>query len=144
MEIKKVEKGSDTLLESIRGLITQLTAKNVTLSETILEEIITSESTTLFIAKENEHIVGCLALVAYRIPTGLKFWIEDVVVDQNHRGKGIGKRLTARAIEWAGHLGASQINLTSNPKRKAAHALYNNMGFRQRKTTVFRYEINEN
>lgn len=140
MEIKKVGKVTDALLKSLETLLPQLSTNSIPLHLTMLEKIISSDSTTLLIAEENASIVGCLALVAYRIPTGLKFWIEDVVVDQNHRGKGIGKQLTTEAIRLAKAAGAKHVHLTSNPKRKAAHALYKKMGFIERETTVFRYE----
>ena len=67
--------------------------------------------------------------------------VEDVVVDATARGRGIGHKLILAAIEMARNKGATSVNLTSNPNREAANALYQKMGFNQRKTNVYRYDI---
>ena len=142
MEIKELKESTTTVMTELQKLIEQLSTKSHVITKSKLNKIIQDESTQLFIAKETGgKIIGTLTLVSYQIPTGLKFWIEDVVVDGNFRGKGVGQKLTERAMEYAEKKGGSSINLTSNPKRKAAHQLYVKMGFKQRETDVFRYEI---
>ena len=142
MEIKELKESTSTVMAELQKLIEQLSTKSHIISKKKLNKIIQDESTQLFIAKETGgKIIGTLTLVSYQIPTGLKFWIEDVVVDSNFRGRGVGQKLTESAMEYAEKKGGSSINLTSNPKRKAAHQLYVKMGFKQRETDVFRYEI---
>ena len=142
MEIKELKESTATVLAELQKLIEQLSTKGHIITKSKLNEIIQDENTQLFVAKETGgKIIGTLTLIGYRIPTGLKFWIEDVVVDGDFRGKGVGQKLTEKAIEYAEKKGGSSINLTSNPKRKAAHQLYVKMGFKQRETDVFRYEI---
>lgn len=142
MEIKELKESTSTVMAELQKLIEQLSTKSHIISKKKLNKIIQDESTQLFIAKETGgKIIGTLTLVNYQIPTGLKFWIEDVVVDSNFRGRGVGQKLTESAMEYAEKKGGSSINLTSNPKRKAAHQLYVKMGFKQRETDVFRYEI---
>lgn len=103
-----------------------------------LNELIGSDS-VMFIAKSGGEIVGSLTLVLTRIPVGLKAWIEDVVVDENHRGKKIGEHLSMAAVEFAKKANARNINLESRPSREAAHRLYQRIGFEVRETSVYRY-----
>ncbi len=84
-------------------------------------------------------IVGTLTLVVFRIPTGLRAWIEDVVVDESVRGRGVGEALTLAAIDLAAAAGARTVDLTSRPSREAANRLYRRLGFEQRDTNVYRY-----
>lgn len=127
--------------ESLDNLIPQLTqtAKLPTLEE--LQQIIDHEACTLIVAKVDGKLVGCITLAVYPCPTGIKAWIEDVVVDENTRGMGIGKSLTLEAIEIAKEAGAKSVNLTSRPSREAANRLYQRVGFKLRETNFYRYEI---
>ncbi len=70
------------------------------------------------------RIVGSLTLILFRIPTGLRAWIEDVVIDHTVRGKGIGEAVLRDAARMTNESGATSINLTSHPNRTAAHRLY--------------------
>ncbi len=81
-----------------------------------------------------------LTLAVFRIPTGLRAWIEDVVVDEAARGRGVGAELTSAAIRLAGERGARTVDLTSRPSREAANRLYQRLGFVQRETNVYRFE----
>jgi len=85
------------------------------------------------------HILGMLTLVVFRIPTGIRAWIEDVVVDRAAGRRGAGEALTRAALELAGELGAQTVDLTSRPSREAANRLYQKVGFEARETNVYRY-----
>jgi ribosomal protein S18 acetylase RimI-like enzyme len=82
-----------------------------------------------------------LTLAVFRIPTGVRAWIEDVAVDTEARGKGIGEALTREAVRLAAARGARTIELTSRPSREAANRLYRRLGFELRETNVYRYTI---
>ena len=86
-------------------------------------------------------IVGMLTLVTFRLPTGVRAWIEDVVVDSGSRGQGVGEALTQAAIELAAARGAQTVDLTSRPSREAANRLYRRMGFEPRETNVYRFRL---
>lgn len=105
-----------------------------------LAEILDSGS-IMFIARVDGKIVGSLTLVMYRIPTGLKAWIEDVVVDDAARGHGVGEALNRAALDEARRRGAKSVSLTSRPSREAANRLYRRLGFVQRDTNYYRYEL---
>ena len=89
-------------------------------------------------ATGEEAILGSMTLVVFRIPTGLRAWIEDVVVDEAARGRGVGETLNRAAIEWARVEGATTVDLTSRPSREAANRLYQRLGFQERSTNVYR------
>lgn len=138
-ELKEV---SEKVKDEINSLVSQLSeGKFVELSD--LEEIINSESSLIICLKPDKDmpIVGMLTLVFFRIPTGLKAQIEDVVVDSNFRGKGFGKQLVLKALELAREKKVKSVDLTSRPERKEANYLYCSVGFKKRNTNVYRYDL---
>jgi ribosomal protein S18 acetylase RimI-like enzyme len=95
----------------------------------------------LFAARVDSKIVGLLTLVVFRIPTAVRAWIEDVVVDESARGKGVGEALNRAALDEARRRGAKTVDLTSRPSRAAANRLYQRIGFVARETNVYRYDL---
>jgi ribosomal protein S18 acetylase RimI-like enzyme len=129
------------LIEAFQRLIPQLSSSNPPPTQDELAEVIAAPSTVLFIARLDEHIVGTLTLATFRIPTGVRAWIEDVVVDSAARGHGVGEALNQAAIWEAHHRGAITVDLTSRPSREAANRLYQRIGFVARDTNVYRYNV---
>lgn len=140
MKIEELTDFSITALDAINGLLPQLSPSAVALDESDLTNIVDSESTKLFLAIDEDGVFGMLSLVLFRIPTGRKAWVEDVVVDEKARGRGVGKLLTEHAIQVAREHGAHSVDLTSRPSREAANALYQRVGFEQRVTNVYRFQ----
>jgi len=141
IEIEDIQKVTEEVIDAMNRLIPQLSSAHPSPSILDLEKIVSSPCTALLVARDinqNNKIVGSLALVLYRIPTGVRAWIEDVVVDQDERKKGIGQALNRFAMDYASKRGAHSINLTSRPNRKAANHLYRNLGFKKRETNVYR------
>ncbi|HEG44303.1 MAG TPA: GNAT family N-acetyltransferase [Phycisphaerales bacterium] len=138
MEIIEVNQVTDELIESIAKLLPQLTKKPIPSRETITD-IVACPTTILLSASENGSIIGMLTLVLYRTPSALRSRIEDVVVDEQSRGKGIGQALVRYAINIARDKKAFNVDLTSEPNRKSAHKLYENIGFKKHETNVYRY-----
>ena len=103
--------------------------------------MVAAPGTTVFVARLGADIVGTLTLVVFRIPTGIRAWIEDVVVDDAARGHGAGEALTRAALAHAAMLGARTVELTSRPSREAANRLYRRLGFEARDTNVYRFTI---
>ena len=89
------------------------------------------------------EIVGAMILVLFPLASGLRAWIEDVVVDESARCRGIGAALNRHAIEIARQAGARTVDLTSRPGREAANRLYARLGFSQRNTNVYRLDLQE-
>jgi ribosomal protein S18 acetylase RimI-like enzyme len=141
MQKIEIDEYSDEVHEAINTLLPQLSSSATLLSESELKQIISSQASYLLMAVENGIYFGSLTLAVFKIPTGIRVWIEDVVVSKEARGKGVGRMLTECAIEKATQLGAKTVELTSNPSRAAANALYKKGGFEIRETNVYRYKI---
>ena len=132
---------SADVLAACHRLIPQLSSSSAPVSAQELEEIIESDTTVLFAARSGQEIVGLLTLAIFRLPTGVRAWIEDVVVDNQARGKGVGDALNRAALAEAERRGAKTVDLTSRPSREAANRLYQRLGFKQRDTNVYRYDL---
>jgi len=131
----------DELVDAFARLIPQLSSSSPPPSAAMLSELVDAPDSVLFIARVDDTIVGSLTLAYYRIPTGLKAWIEDVVVDDAARGHGVGRLLNEAALDHARERGAKNVALTSRPSREAANRLYQRIGFVARETNVYRYDL---
>jgi len=140
MKIYEAKDISDEIHSAFVKFIPQLSSSSPVPGKSDLEEIVKSNNTKLFIA-EDESILGTLTLVFNKTPTGKKVWIEDVIVDSEARGRGVGKELTRFAIEYAYKRGIKKIDLTSSPDRIAANKLYQKLGFSKRETNVYRLTL---
>jgi ribosomal protein S18 acetylase RimI-like enzyme len=142
MKIREITGFDSKVFEAVLKLLPQLGPNSNLPSEKQFRKILKSDNSHFIIAElDNDEIAGMLTLGTYDIPTGTKVWIEDVVVDESLRGKGIGQELTMFAIRFAGSLEAKSIELTSRPSRIAANKLYQKLGFIQRETNVYRYDL---
>ena len=142
MNIEIATEASDELLAAVSKLIPQLSRTNPPPNRWQLEEVIGAPATDIFVARDDDGaIVGTATLAVFRIPTALRAWIEDVVVDESARGHGVGRALTEAMIERAGALNCATVDLTSRPDREAANEMYTKLGFKQRETNVYRYSI---
>ena len=131
---------SADLTASIGRLVGQLSSSAIAPTEDEVREIVESPATRLVVARDDDDaIIGALTLVLFRIPTGMRAWIEDVVVDESARGRGVGEALTREALRLAADAGARSVDLTSRPSRTAANRLYRRLGFEERETTVYRF-----
>jgi ribosomal protein S18 acetylase RimI-like enzyme len=141
IQVTPVMSASADVLAACHRLIPQLSSSSAPISAKELEEIIESDTTVLFAARSGQEIVGLLTLTIFRIPTGVRAWIEDVVVDNQARGQGVGDALNRAALAEAERRGAKTVDLTSRPSREAANRLYQRLGFKQRDTNVYRYDL---
>ena len=134
----------DELVEAFERLIPQLSSSSPPPGQNELAQLMSQPGTFVLIARDDGdggRIVGTTTLVTFRIPTGMRAWIEDVVVDGDARGKGVGEALTKAALDSARETGAKTVDLTSRPSRGAANRLYQRAGFNERDTNVYRYEL---
>ena len=141
MKIYRVTDATPQLIEALARLLPQLSSSATMPSEEHLKNLLSNSNIHLVAAECEGVIAGMLTLAIVDIPTGRKAWIEDVVTDDSFRGRGVGRALVEKAISAAEEAGARRIYLTSNPSRKAAHALYAKCGFEQYNTSVFRLNI---
>ena len=144
--IREVTEVDDVMVAAMARLIPQLSNSSPPPDVNALEAIVGSEASILLVAEDpgvegESAILGSLTLAIFRIPTGLRAWIEDVVVDGSARGRGVGEALNRVAIDRARAAGATTVDLTSRPSREAANRLYRRLGFEQRTTNVYRLEL---
>ena len=138
--IEIAQQATPELVEAMARLLPQLSSSAPAPTTAELDEIATSPATVLLVARLDGRIVGSLTLALFRIPTGMRAWIEDVVVDEAARGHGVGDALNRAALEIAAERGARTVDLTSRPSREAANRLYRRLGFQPRETNVYRFD----
>jgi ribosomal protein S18 acetylase RimI-like enzyme len=139
--VQEVQQATEELLTGLNSLLPQLSSSAPPLEIADLEGIVSSSAITLFVATDGDVVVGSLSLAIFPIPTGLRAWIEDVVVDGAARGVGVGGALMNAAIDEARRRGARSLDLTSRPSREPANGLYQRLGFEKRETNVYRFFI---
>ena len=128
-------------LASINNLLSQLSDSVHTITEEELNTLLSSSQSHLYVLESDGQFIGMTTLCLYQCPTGWKAWIEDVVVDQNHRGKGYGKRMVRKAMEECKNRGNVTLMLTSRPSRVVANQLYQSLGFEKRETNVYKMKF---
>lgn len=143
MKIERLTAGSDELFYALQRLVPQLTANHPPPSRAEVDALAASPGTILLVARHPDDgpIVGAAALVVYRVPTGIRARLEDVVVEEAARGLGIGEALTRESLRLAREAGADGVALTSSPRRAAANRLYQKIGFKRWETNLYFYKF---
>ncbi len=139
--VEAAESVDDDLVAAVAALIPQLSRSSPPPSREALARIAADPGSTLFVARDEHRVVGMLTLIIFEIPTAVRAWIEDVVVDEAGRGQGVGAALVRAALERSAERGARTVDLTSRPSREAANRLYLRMGFEARDTNVYRHTL---
>jgi len=137
MRVERVSEPDAQLVAAMARLIPQLSARRTPPGLVELAELVAAPGTSLLVARDGEQILGTLTLVLYRVPTGVRGWIHDVVVDESARGRGVGGELTAEALRLAEAAGAISVELTTRAERAEANRLYARLGFELRETNVY-------
>ena len=128
-------------VQAIASLVAQLSSSAASFSRSDLEAMLTDPATTLFATRVGGEIVGITTVVIFRAATGVRAFIDDVVVMPTYRGQRLGDALVRAAIQHAASLGVQKIDLTSRPSREAANRLYQRLGFERRQTNVYRLTL---
>jgi ribosomal protein S18 acetylase RimI-like enzyme len=139
IQVEVIADITDEDLAAVNRLIPQLSRSAPPLSADALKQIVSWDGNYVLMARDGDRVVGMLTLVTFPIPTGLRAWIEDVVVDEAARGQGVGAALTQEAVRRARAAGARTVDLTSRPTRQAANRLYERLGFELRETNAYRF-----
>jgi len=141
LRIETPEAVTPELVEALGRLIPQLNAELPAPTAEHLEVLLADPAATLLVARDESGIVGTAMLIVY--PTTLRFEsrIEDVVVDESARGRGVGEALVRECIEVARSRGASIVELQTARSREAANRLYPRMGFELRESNPYRLTL---
>jgi ribosomal protein S18 acetylase RimI-like enzyme len=143
VQVEVLDKVTGEVVEAFARLLPQLSSSAPPLGQADIEALAASPTSTVLVARSAGAICGTLTLVMFSIPTGLRAWIEDVVVDDSARGQGAGEALTREALRLAREAGARSVDLTSRPSREAAGRLYERVGFAARESRLYRYTFPE-
>jgi ribosomal protein S18 acetylase RimI-like enzyme len=141
IEVETIDEVNGEVAEAFGRLLPQLSRSAKPLTDETLREVVGNAANTVLAARVDGRIVGTLTLVTFPLPTGLRAWIEDVVVDESARGLGVGEALSRAALEIARGSGARTVDLTSRPSREAANRLYQRIGFQLRESNLYRYSF---
>jgi ribosomal protein S18 acetylase RimI-like enzyme len=139
--IEVLDEVTDEAVEAFGRLLPQVSRSAKPLDAAALATIVASPAVTVLVARSEGQIVGSLTLAMFPVPSGLRAWIEDVVVDDSARGQGVGSILIREALRLAREARARTVDLTTRPAREAAGRLYERAGFQQRETRVYRYDV---
>jgi ribosomal protein S18 acetylase RimI-like enzyme len=140
MRFTRITRFDRAHFDAARRLAGLLAPDAAPMTESYFEAMVLSPSSRVFFLSDGDSVAGMLTLGVYPTPTGMKAWIEDVVVDPSLRGRGLGRLMVEHALRFARSEGLSRVMLTSNPSRVEANELYRSMGFRQKTTNVYLYE----
>jgi ribosomal protein S18 acetylase RimI-like enzyme len=143
VRVEVLSEVTDEVVEAFGRLLPQLSGSAPPLDQAALQSIVSSPAITVLLARSSGVIAGTLTLAMFPLPTGLRAWIEDVVVDKSARGQGAGEELTLAALRQAEAAGARTVDLTSRPSRAAAGRLYERLGFTARESRLYRYALGQ-
>ena len=143
ISVLAAESADDALCAGVAALVPQLPSSAAAPTREVLARIVADPATTLFVARDGDRVVGMLTLALFEIPTGVRAWIEDGVVDGAARSQGVAAGLVQAALDRAAAAGARTVDLTSRPDREAANRLYQRMGFETRSTNVYRRTLED-
>lgn len=124
--------------ETLARLLAQLST-TATFDVDRIREILDHDATEMLVARSSGEIVGMATFVTFPLPSGLRGHVEDVVVDDAMRGRGIARQLLETMTGLARERGLRTVDLTSRPSRESALRLYESVGFERRETNVLRY-----
>jgi ribosomal protein S18 acetylase RimI-like enzyme len=141
VQVEVLSEITDEVVEAFGRLLPQLSRSAPPLDQAALARIVSAPAVSVLVARSGGPIIGTLTLAMFPIPTGLRAWIEDVVVDDAAGRQGIGTALTQEALRIARAAGARTVDLTSRPSRVAAGGLYEKLGFQMRETRMYRYPL---
>jgi len=144
MFIERAAETTDELFTAIQALVPQLGPGKIPPTRQELDALIDSEASLLLVARhpaQDDPIGGMLTLSIYRVPTGIRSIVEDVIVDAKYRRLGVAEALLMKAIDLAREAGAGNVSLSANPTREAAHRLYQKLGFKRREAHAYIYHL---
>jgi ribosomal protein S18 acetylase RimI-like enzyme len=142
MRVEIFDGQAEELAAAFEYLVPQLSSRNPGPAVDFVQTMLDSDAITQFVARDDhERIVGVATLVVFPIPTAWRAWIEDVIVDESLNGRGIGSSLTRAMVDHARDAGCKTVDLTSRPKREAANHMYRKLGFVERDTNVYRFDL---
>ena len=138
VRIEPVTEASPEVHAALAHLLPQLNPQLPIPTIERLRAIIDDPTVTLLVARDGDRIVGTTTVIVYTTPFWIKARLDEVVVDEAARGKGVGAALVKASLDLAREKGVEVAELQSGVHRKEANRLYPRMGFKLRETNVYR------
>lgn len=136
---ERLTKLSDRAVNDLNKLVAQLSRHPKVMERGHFQRLL--DEAALFVARDGERIVGCVEVVVEVVPSKVKGWLEELMVDDEYRGRGIARELVQMAVDYAGQTGCVHLNLTSGEDRGVAHSVYEALGFYRRESAVYRLDL---
>lgn len=141
VKIVRLSTASASALADIRNLLNQLSESPKKVTPVGVKKVLAHPDVEIWVARAGARIVGMATLIIVHKLCAISSDVESVVVDEAYRGQGLGKALMKKLVARARARHAKRVDLTSNPARTAANAMYQKLGFKKRDTNVYRLKF---
>ncbi len=143
MRIEEVTDATAEVHEALARLLPQLNPTLPLPTRERIERLMADPDVTLVVARDGDRIVGTATVIVYTTPYWIKARLDEVVVDRDARGKGVGEAIVRHCLEVGRRKGAQVAELQSGrgKVRAAAHRLYKRIGFEVRDSDIFRISL---
>ena len=138
IRIEAASKATSEVHAALAHLLPQLNSELPFPTMERLQALIADPAVTLLLAREGDEAVGTATVIVYTTPFWIKARLDEVVVDEGARGKGVGAALVKACLDVARERGAQVAELQSGVLREAANRLYPRMGFKLRESNLYR------
>jgi GNAT superfamily N-acetyltransferase len=138
VRVDQVTEATPEIYAALERLLPQLNSQLPIPTMERLRAIVADPAVSLLVAREGEQIIGTTTVIVYTTPFWIKARLDEVVVDEAARGKGVGAELVKASLDLARKKGVEVVELQSGLQREAAQRLYVKMGFKLRETNVYR------
>jgi GNAT superfamily N-acetyltransferase len=138
LRIEAVLEATPEVHAALAHLLPQLNDKLPVPTMDRLQALVADPAVTLLLARDGDEVVGTTTVIVYTTPFWIKARLDEVVVDEAARGKGVGAALVRAALDVARAKDVQVVELQSGLQREAANRLYPRMGFKLRETNVYR------
>ncbi|MDR3570810.1 MAG: GNAT family N-acetyltransferase [Candidatus Pacebacteria bacterium] len=141
LRISHIKTVTDSQWENIVSLEQELHESSKQYPRENLNAMLANDQVFVLAVQDGERIIGMATLYLQQKIDNRAAWVEDVIVSDEYRGRGLGKQLMEELIKTAREEGVLTLNLTSRSSRVAANALYQKLGFEQRDTNVYKMKL---
>jgi GNAT superfamily N-acetyltransferase len=143
MRIEAVREATTEVEEALARLLPQLNPTLPVPTMERLQALMADPAVTVLIARDGDEIIGTATVIVYTTPFWIKARLDEVVVDQSVRGKGVGEAIVQACLDVARERGAQVAELQSGrgPARDVANRLYRRMGFQLRDSNLYRFTL---
>lgn len=121
-------------LKNVKELVAQLDSSAIVNEQSLYKAILNGYISKI---EKNGEMMGIGWIFPRQTLLRKQAVVEDMIVDEKYRGKGLGERILLDLIAWAKKQGIEVVELTTNPKRIAANSLYQKVGFKLHPTNHY-------